>query len=1403
MESHRVFKVFSSVAGAVLGLLLSFPPSASAALPGTIDSETAIDDPDAGADNFVADTDFLISGDERFLYITSHGTDSLLVYDISIPMSPKPIQSIATGPAGSGPTRLAITSLFSSGEFFELLGVVNRDGGTVAIFDVDDETGMVTPRGLFDPKAGPFTDQNNLVFFGNISTPFGAIAHEGANLVFTFNAANPGQGVVAGVQTPLGPTQVALSTFSIHLSVVCPGANAVVMYTPGTGDGSLTSPIPFSSRTNSIGRQNGVTWLGGREAVLTTETSNAFLIDTADLSMWTFSFPGPANMLRAHSEPFTGVMAIMATDRAWIYDYNANANPAQITFRSEHVLGAPDVGAAAQGATGIGGFTVENNFLFGQSLTVGHVAVNGQDRILTLDLLLEPPPELDSDPSGRMPTKLYHRFGDLLIALTPDSDSLAIFGVNNLEPLLLFRRGEFRVSGADFVSGTRPAITGDGSIGFIADTAGDVLYSFDAQRVGTQTEADALGSIATAANGFGASLSRFPARVGLIEGPVGAGANLVEFFEFSADGQLSPLGSFQGPSSGSINTRTVVTWQPDGQAAHIPIAGENTVYSVDPTQVDAVIDMDSFGSEFPQHAAYAEDSLGRPYLAVQADGMTSSVRLYELNPDGSHASASPFNIPTFTWSNLNTLDLLMPDTMPPRIVIGESLGSLVDSIGDPLNGPPPDLEIIDSDPNMTAPGDLALAREAGRFAITGLEIGEVGVYDVTPAGDLSFRDSVDIFSPIGFDNNVVITKDGQYALIADQDSSFPGVHVIATQQVNEFGGVSLPFELGALQPTTIALSEDERTLLVTITAGSGEDTVQIFGVGKGESPQFLAATLFELVGDTTDGKGEEGDLIALLFNHPMDVVVDQAQEFDRTVVAQNTDSSPVSLGTTYFLSPSVISSNVAFVQLGPGTEGIYAPGDGFIPFGEPGNQGPGPGSTYIDIHSDTNRFGFVSSITGQPAEPANSSRSQGFSEPGVNGGQGIPSGVDLRLPINRGTPTSIDAAGGIVTPGGGSDFLFTEHQLCIFPDSISGPTIITAGPISSTIANLGVASAIQYTADIAPTFDPPAKLVLQYNESDFNFVAGQLEHLVGIFRLEPGLTTPTPITTTLTVDVDLNQVTAHISNLLGDGSVGAEPALNLGGPGGGDGTVGTFATLPVNPVEERSIFMAPGPAGAAAAVIDLPVALGASTAALSGGAAGAYVNHRIEVPGFVEVAGTDPNRIKLTMRTANLFERTSLSGGQSFPAQSGAIFTVETRSAGGSAIPFNSPVNLTVEFIERMSDAETDTVTFAGVRDDPNKMSVVRDMVDGVNVDFDFVGGSASGSVINLTNLSPLTDASGAATYGAVIDPNLTVSLTLQMIVDHILGRSTLGGALFIEADHDSSGNLDAADVVDFIENNP
>jgi hypothetical protein len=223
------------------------------------------------------------------------------------------------------------------------------------------------------------------------------------------------------------------------------------------------------------------------------------------------------------------------------------------------------------------------------------------------------------------------------------------------------------------------------------------------------------------------------------------------------------------------------------------------------------------------------------------------------------------------------------------------------------------------------------------------------------------------------------------------------------------------------------------------------------------------------------------------------------------------------------------------------------------------------------------------------------------------------------------------------------------------------------------------------------------------------------------------------------VNTATNTVSVEVSNL---------------NPQASSDEIGVFATLPINPVEERTVHIEPDAGGAAPAALTLGPSVSVS---ISPEVDSAYPLHRIEFPGYTTTSAGASGSIAVTIKTATIFERVSTpsTGGNSFPAAGASVFVVETDDDAGSPTAFTDPVNIRVEF------KPGDKVDFSGSAGGSTNMRLVSDSIDGAEVDFQFTGATPAifdllGTAhIEVTGVTNLTGASGAGTWGAVA--NLTV----------------------------------------------
>lgn len=397
-----------------------------------------------------------------------------------------------------------------------------------------------------------------------------------------------------------------------------------------------------------------------------------------------------------------------------------------------------------------------------------------------------------------------------------------------------------------------------------------------------------------------------------------------------------------------------------------------------------------------------------------------------------------------------------------------------------------------------------------------------------------------------------------------------------------------------------------------------------------------------------------------------------------------------------------------------------------------------------------------------------------------------------------------------VTPGAGGqvgvsdnadrnrpDFAYTRHGLNVPPGAIGSTTQFRIGRPPETLAGLDLRNAVTVRTSAPVTgFNQPVTLRLQYRDEDLVFTPGGVEALFRVYqvvndtgadplglggapvrRLASGQTLRL-VPGTQTIDTGSNTVTVTIDSL---------------SPAGTSDTPGTFATIPVNPVEERLFHIGPSSGDT--------VTLQAG-AVIQPGPAGAYTLHQIEIPGYTAVSPGAPGSTRVRLRAASLFERahSTVPAANTFPVQSGAVFAVETQSAGGGPIAFAAPVNVRVQYIARTAPTDTDVCDFSGTPGQPALMRTVQsnyDLTNGTN--FQYVDrpqtvnlGEGTVTVEGLTNL---TGPSGVSLIGAVVDTRVT-AITTERLIQYLLGQTALSLAERNGADRNSDGRVDAADLV-------
>lgn len=391
-----------------------------------------------------------------------------------------------------------------------------------------------------------------------------------------------------------------------------------------------------------------------------------------------------------------------------------------------------------------------------------------------------------------------------------------------------------------------------------------------------------------------------------------------------------------------------------------------------------------------------------------------------------------------------------------------------------------------------------------------------------------------------------------------------------------------------------------------------------------------------------DGQVEAGETLTLVFSRSV-VVAPGLAPGDFTLSASGDSLG----GAGFAVAGNPFNTRLVDITLGAGVSLTVT------------GVGPGGASSAIDVAA-TISPGAIRSRFGVPAEPS--------------------APRDLLFSLLEGSD--------VVGPGGGQvqvlvspDAAYTQHRLTVPAGSLAGsqritlrPTPTVTGFVNAVLITAAPADASGASARRSLAFAAPATLRLEYRPGDVDTELGGLAALMRVHQIVEagGALIPVPVPGAQTVNRSTRTVEVEIDSL---------------NPAGGDGTPGLFATLPVAPVVERSIFLA-------AAQGQSRLALAPPALALLPGEGSVYAGHRIEFPGFQATTGSDPGRVQVTIRSPVLFERTSPAGDALFPESSAALFVVETRDAAGQPVAFPGPVDLTVQFF---TEEERDLVTPQGV----------------------------------------------------------------------------------------------------------
>lgn len=399
------------------------------------------------------------------------------------------------------------------------------------------------------------------------------------------------------------------------------------------------------------------------------------------------------------------------------------------------------------------------------------------------------------------------------------------------------------------------------------------------------------------------------------------------------------------------------------------------------------------------------------------------------------------------------------------------------------------------------------------------------------------------------------------------------------------------------------------------------------------------------------------------------------------------------------------------------------------------------------------------SAAGFVAEAINNEMGVNVSDLGVPGVDD--DGVDLRTPLVENTAVVTAAAGGTVSVTNSADALYTGHSVTLPPGATPEDASVTLEP---PVIELGLASATAIRIEEAATgdgllsFTAPFTLTLEYRDADFASRAlGQREDFMRVCELiqtGPASYEYRPVVGSHQIDPANNRVTVTIAPSTG-GDEPPGPSRRAVVP---SGFVGTYASLPIETVDERSMWMRqatggdPGPGrrgGSGPPAILIP------------GPNGQYLNHLISIPGWEEDLSPTASSLQITIRSALLVERTGVGSEQYFPDQSFAIFTVEVEDFGGNPVAFTDPVDVQVQFIPSSNPDATDVVDFGSSVGYEPQMRLVRSH-DTNPPDFAFVASpeytaqsaDPDTDLVSVTGLDNFVDSDGVTVYGVVVDPS-------------------------------------------------
>jgi FG-GAP repeat protein len=366
-------------------------------------------------------------------------------------------------------------------------------------------------------------------------------------------------------------------------------------------------------------------------------------------------------------------------------------------------------------------------------------------------------------------------------------------------------------------------------------------------------------------------------------------------------------------------------------------------------------------------------------------------------------------------------------------------------------------------------------------------------------------------------------------------------------------------------------------------------------------------------------------------------------------------------------------------------------------------------------------------------------------------------GADLDFSLVANSASADPGVAAAVGVTNSPDAVYTQHEITIPSTALSESALVSLSTPDDG-QHLGSAVRIEITEAVANdgllSIGDDLTLTMEYREDDRLLERGAIpEHfmrIVEIIEINPGVYQMLPLPGEQTIDSVNNLITVTIP---GAGGAGGSLAIGRNGVTGG-GLVGTFATLPVETVDERSTWMHPETGGAGGpAVLSIPAR---NLANLDPESEGTYLEHRVTFPGWETVTVPDSNSVQVTIRTTGLFERSTTLPNQSFPTQSGSVFTIEVLDDTLSPVSFTDDVDIRVQFFERASSSTTDVVDFSSAIGNKYQMRVVTSA--GSPVDFDYLSSSFSQAVngstdtVTVSDFSPLTGSNGITHFGVVVD---------------------------------------------------